>query len=83
MVHYYRVFTKNLTKMDNEKKKPHKLIRVLFGIMMVFIYLGMGLLMIFNFFEWSNPAIYYSIGGLLIAYGLYRGYRQIKGLDYR
>ena len=68
--------------MDNRGNKPPHIMRILFGILMVFIYLGMGGLMLFNFFNWSEPALYYPIGGLLVVYGIYRGYRQYKGLDY-
>ena len=60
---------------------PH-ILRILFGIMMIVIYVGMGVLMLINFFEWDNPTVYYSIGTLLVIYGIYRGYRQYKGLDY-
>lgn len=68
--------------MDNRGNKPPHIMRILFGILMVFIYLGMGGLMLINFFNWSEPALYYTIGGLLVVYGIYRGYRQYKGLDY-
>ncbi len=68
--------------MDNRGNKPPHIMRILFGILMVFIYLGMGGLMLINFFNWSEPALYYPIGGLLVVYGIYRGYRQYKGLDY-
>lgn len=68
--------------MENRGNKPPRIMRILFGILMVFIYLGMGGLMLINFFNWSEPALYYPIGGLLVVYGIYRGYRQYKGLDY-
>lgn len=68
--------------MDNRGNNPPHIMRILFGILMVFIYLGMGGLMLINFFNWSEPALYYPIGGLLVVYGIYRGYRQYKGLDY-
>lgn len=68
--------------MDNKKSKTPHILRILFGMLMVAIYLGMGVLMLINFFEWSSPAVYYSLGGLFIVYGIYRGYRQFKGLDY-
>ena len=68
--------------MDNRGNKPPHIMRILFGILMVFIYLGMGGLMLINFFNWSEPALYYTIGGLLVVYCIYRGYRQYKGLDY-
>ena len=45
---------------------------------MIFVYLGVGLLFIFNFFD-ITPAISYVIGGLLCAYGVWRGVRLYKG----
>lgn len=65
---------------DNNKW-PH-IMRVCFGILMILIYLGMGVLMLMNFFRWSQPGIAYGLGALFIIYGIYRGIRQFKGLDY-
>lgn len=56
--------------------------RWIFGILMILIYLGMGVLMLLNFFQWDSPVLYYSLGALFIVYGIYRGYRQFKGMDY-
>ena len=42
----------------------------------------MGVLMLMNFFQWDTPAVYYSLGALFVVYGIYRGYRQFKGMDY-
>lgn len=43
------------------------------------IYLGVGLMFIFNVFNIDNRAISCTIGGLLIAYGIFRGYRLYIG----
>ncbi len=53
--------------------------RLAFGILMIIIYVGMGFLFIFNVFDIINPVISYVIGGLLIAYGIWRGYRLYVG----
>ncbi|MBD5189641.1 MAG: hypothetical protein HDS95_05115 [Bacteroidales bacterium] len=53
--------------------------RLAFGIIMIIVYLGMGLLFIFNVFDIINPVVSYVIGGLLIAYGIFRGYRLFVG----
>lgn len=52
-----------------------------FGIFMVLVYVGVGLLFIINFFEYfiASRVISYCIGGLLCVYGLWRGYRLYKG----
>lgn len=68
--------------MDNENKKQPLTIRFLFGVLMAIIYLGMGVLMLINFFNWTTPWTYYSLGVLFILYGIYRAWRQIKGKGY-
>lgn len=54
-----------------------------FGIFMVLVYLGMAVLMAVNFFDWSNAPLWRALRWLMAAvfaaYGLYRGYREIKG----
>lgn len=53
-----------------------------FGIFMIIIYLGMGYLMMVNFFGWDESYTWarYSLGALFILYGFWRGYRQFKGI---
>jgi len=63
---------------ENNGAQPPKVARLAFGILMVLVYLGVGLLFIFNFFG-VTPAISYVIGGLLCAYGIWRGVRLYKG----
>ncbi|MDE6537107.1 MAG: hypothetical protein K2M13_03600 [Muribaculaceae bacterium] len=54
--------------------------RIVFGIIMVLVYLGVGLLFIFQqFAALINPVVSYVVGGLLIAYGIFRGYRLYLG----
>lgn len=64
---------------DN-RPQPGKWARIAFGILMICVYLGMGLLFIFSVFT-SQPVLNYIVGGLLIAYGIWRGYRLYKGLN--
>lgn len=64
----------------NYNKAP-KSARVVFGIFMVLIYLGVGLLFIFNVFSIWKPVIGYIVGGILCAYGVWRGYRLYKGYN--
>lgn len=60
--------------------------RVAFGIFMVLVYLGMAYLLITNFFDWDNTplwlAVRYGLAAVFGVYGLWRGYRQVAGLDY-
>ncbi|MBD5201217.1 MAG: hypothetical protein HDS85_04120 [Bacteroidales bacterium] len=53
--------------------------RLLFGIFMVLVYVGVGLLFIFDIFNIDNTAISATVGGILIVYGIWRGYRLYRG----
>ncbi|MCM1290444.1 MAG: hypothetical protein NC201_05525 [Prevotella sp.] len=55
--------------------------RFIFGIFMVIVYVAVGLLFIFDIFNIDNNTISYCVGGLLIVYGLWRGYRLYKGIE--
>lgn len=63
-----------------------KAVRIFFGIFMIFVYLGMAYLLLINFFDWSSEPMWtyirYAFAIVLALYGLYRCYRQIKGIDY-
>lgn len=54
--------------------------RAVFGIIMIIIYFGMGYLMLANFFEVPRY-VSLTLGIVFIAYGIFRGYRQYKGID--
>lgn len=53
--------------------------RMIFGIFMILVYVGVGLLFIFDVFNIDNIAISASVGGVLCAYGVWRGYRLWRG----
>ena len=55
--------------------------RLVFGIFMVIVYLAVGLLFIFDVFNIDNVAISASVGGVLCAYGVWRGYRLYRGTN--
>ena len=55
--------------------------RIVFAIFMILVYLGVGLLFIFDVFNIDNVAVSASVGGVLCAYGLWRGYRLYKGMN--
>ena len=63
---------------NNNPQMP-KGARLVFGILMIFIYLGVGLLFIFNVFSITSYALSCVIGGLLMAYGVWRAVRLFKG----
>lgn len=53
--------------------------RFVFGIFMILVYIAVGLLFIFNVFSIDNTAISATVGGLLCAYGVWRGVRLFIG----
>lgn len=67
----------------NERQTGMKGVKMFFGIFMVLVYLGMAYLMAINFFDWTNTPMWNTIrwffAVLFAAYGLYRGYREVKG----
>jgi cytochrome c biogenesis protein CcdA len=71
----------------SEVRKFDRIIRTIFGIFMVFLYVGMGVLLFINFFNFPTNSLLwlsgrYLMGVILVIYGFWRGYRQWKGLDY-
>ena len=81
---------------ENDSRQDHKrytippsksqtIIRSIFGIVMIIIYVGMGVLLLINFFNWDNDWAWtrYIVGVVLIIYGIWRAYRQYKGIDSR
>lgn len=66
-------------------KEPHalsvkQLLAIVFGIFMVIVYIGMGYLMMTNFFMWDErwTWVRYGVGIILCVYGVYRGVRIYK-----
>lgn len=55
--------------------------RLVFGIFMIIIYLGVGLLFILDIFNIDNVAVSATVGGLLCLYGVWRAYRLIRGMN--
>ncbi len=57
--------------------------KMVFGIFMVLVYLGMAGLLAVNFFDWSLTPLWNAVRWFFVvifaAYGIYRGYRELKG----
>lgn len=68
-----------------EPTKTQNITRTIFGIIMILIYVGMGVLLLINFFNWESDWAWtrYIVGVVLIIYGFWRAYRQYKGIDSR
>lgn len=70
-----------------EPTKAQKIMRTIFGIIMIIIYVGMGVLLLINFFNWDTSSgmniARIVVGIVLIIYGIWRAYRQYAGIDSR
>lgn len=64
--------------MDNSNNQP-KGMRIVFGIFMILVYVGVGVLFLCNVFDIINYGVSIAIGVLLCLYGIFRGYRLYKG----
>lgn len=71
-----------------ERKKSNlpstkQILGVTFGIFMVIVYVGMGVLLMINFFNWQNDWAWtrWPVGVILVIYGIFRGWRTYKMLS--
>lgn len=64
------------------KADTPQVMRTIFGIFMVLVYVGMGVLLFLNFFQWAGNFAWvrYVLGSLFVVYGFWRGYRQATGM---
>ncbi|MCM1452541.1 MAG: hypothetical protein NC102_09785 [Clostridium sp.] len=59
---------------------PSRSVGIAFGIFMIIVYVGVGVLLLINYFGWTSMGwARYALGILLIVYGIFRGYRMFKG----
>lgn len=59
---------------------PSRSVGIAFGIFMIIVYVGVGVLLLINFFNWTSMEwARYLLGILLIIYGIFRGYRMFIG----
>ncbi|MCC8117368.1 MAG: hypothetical protein LIP09_01275 [Bacteroidales bacterium] len=63
---------------------PKRPVAIAFGIFMILVYVGVGVLLIINVFRWEPSWDWarWVVGFLLIIYGIFRGYRMFVGNDY-
>lgn len=69
---------------QDAKMRPNNVMRTIFGIIMIIVYVGMGVLFLIDFFNWDQFSwgwTRYIVGIVLIIYGGWRAYRQFKGID--
>lgn len=69
---------------SNDNTGTPRTMRTVFGIIMILVYLAMGVLFLIGFFAplyGSWTWLRWVGGGIFLAYGLWRGYRQFAGID--
>lgn len=73
---------------DNREERDQRpatpqFFRNIFGIIMVVVYVGMGVLLFCNFFDFKPEFdwVRYIGGVILVLYGIWRAYRYRKGID--
>lgn len=75
----------DLRRPDHRGNHPTtpQIMRNVFGIFMILVYIGMGVLLFLNYFRFDARFdwLRYVGGVLFILYGIWRGYRQAKGID--
>ncbi|MDE7408364.1 MAG: hypothetical protein K2M76_08080 [Muribaculaceae bacterium] len=67
-----------------DRKSGSQIMRNIFGIIMIIVYVGMGILLLCGFFGWESGDwawLRWTGGVLFILYGIWRAYRQFKGID--
>lgn len=72
---------------EEEPRRHPRPVRTIFGIFMIIIYIGMGILCITNWFGYPDNSGWtigrWVVGVVLIIYGIWRAYRQFAGIDSR
>lgn len=65
-----------MKNLDDPQTGQPKGFRIGFNIFMMIVYIVVGVLFFTGFFNIDNDVISYCVGGLLIAYGIWRGVRM-------
>lgn len=81
----YREQMHGVEEEDTPRHVPNKLMRGIFALIMVIVYIGVGVLLLMNYFKWDASIgwLRWIIGVVLIIYGVFRAYRQLAGIDNR
>ncbi len=68
-------------KQEVQQKWKPSTIRVVKGIMMIAINLGMSYMLLFTRMFDLNDTVRYVMGGVFALYGIFRGYRLFVGMN--
>lgn len=87
---YRRKMHTSMTNPDGDDgyERPRRTpLTIVFGIFMVLVYLGMGVLLMMNFFGAPDTPAWnigrWIVGVVLVIYGFFRAYRMIAGVGTR
>ena len=70
-----------MTQNDNNRESMiPSTMRIVFGVIMIIVYVGMGILLLINFFDWGDTPVW-TWRHLLSIYGIWRAIRQFWGID--
>lgn len=69
---------------NNDNNNGPSTAKVAFGVFMIIIYIGFGVLCLVNshgepIFDFIDKGIFIALGCILIVYGIWRGYRLFSG----
>lgn len=73
-----------MAQADESRRGIPSVMRTIFGIIMIIVYVGMGVLLLLNYFQWSPGLMQVLrwVGGVVfILYGIWRAIRQFRGYD--
>jgi len=89
----YQLYKNLIMSYSNDTERPEEngrnikrlpstktVLGITFGIFMVIVYVGMGVLLLINFFDWQTDWAWtrWIVGIMLIIYGFFRAWRQYK-----
>lgn len=85
----FRKYREQVHGGEETEKRPaiggsNKIMRAVFGLIMVIVYIGVGVLLLINFFGWEESWnwVRWIVGIVLIIYGAFRAFRYFRGYDY-
>ena len=67
--------------MSTNNNSTPQTMRNIFGIVMIIIYIGMGVLFFCDYFQFQWQCLRWVGGSLFVVYGIWRAYRQFAGID--
>lgn len=68
---------------ENRNIDTPKVMKAVFAVIMIVIYVSMGILVLCGYFSWLHEWLRWAGGLLFIVYGFWRAYRYIKGINSR